>query len=236
MIMQLGTGIYTPPEAAKLLHEKPETIRRWAFGYSRNRAAGRTAYPALIQTDLPEVEGERALTFVELVELLYIRAFHRAGASWQTIKEAATVAARLYSSEHPFALRQVYMDPRRVLYGALRNPDGSESFVQLRGDAQHELPALVRPFLDQLEFDLNDLASRWWPLGKHAGVVIDPAFAFGAPIVEDAGIRTQTLVDSYRAEVAANGDRTVEHVAWLYEVSPRNVETALSFHQWLRAA
>jgi uncharacterized protein (DUF433 family) len=236
MIMQLGTGIYTPLEAARLLHEKPETVRRWAFGYSRERAAGRVAHPPLIQTDLPEIEGERALTFVELIELLYIRAFHRAGATWHVIKEAANVAARLYSAEHPFALRQVYMDPRRVLYGALRNPDGSESFVQLRGDAQHELPAMVKPFLDQLDFDMNDRASRWWPMGKHAGVVIDPAFAFGAPIVEDVGIRTRTLADAYRAESAADGEKALEHVAWLYEISPRHVETALSFHQWLQAA
>lgn len=236
MIMHPGTGLYTPAEAARLLHEKPDTIRRWAFGYFRNRPAGLKTHPPLINTDLPEIEGERALTFVELVELLYIRAFHRAGASWHVIKEAATVAARLYSSEHPFALRQVYMDPRRLLYGSIPNADGSDSFVQLSGDAQQEFPALVKPFLDQLDFDMNDLASRWWPLGKHAGVVMDPAFAFGAPIVEDVGIRTKTLADAYRAELAGSGDKTVEHVAWLYEVSPQNVETALAFHQWLRAA
>lgn len=231
-----GTGIYTPREAALLLHEQTDTVRRWAFGYRRNRAAGPTVHPPLIRTDLPEIEGERALTFVELIELLYIRAFHGAGATWHEIKEAATVAARLYTSEHPFALRQLYVDPGRLLYGAVQNADGSESFIRLRGHGQQELPALVKPFLDQLDFDVNDVASRWWPLGRHGGVVIDPAFSFGAPIVEEVGIRTRTLADAYRAEQGARGEKALEHVAWLYEISPRHVETALTFQTWLRAA
>jgi hypothetical protein len=231
-----GTGLYTPAEAASLLHEQPETVRRWAFGYRRNRAAGPTVHPALIRTDLPELEGQRALTFVELVELLYIRAFHTAGASWQEIKEAATVAARLFTSEHPFALRQVYVDPGQVLYGAVQNVDGSESFIRLRGHGQLELPTLVKPYLDQLDFDLNDVASRWWPLGRHGGVVIDPAFSFGAPLVEEVGIRTRTLSEAYGAEHASYGEKTIEHVAWTYEISPRHVETALAFQRWLAAA
>ncbi|WP_420129612.1 hypothetical protein [Longimicrobium sp.] len=230
-----GTGLYTPAEAAALLHEQPETVRRWAFGYRRNRAAGPTVHPPLIHTDLPELEGQRALTFVELVELLYIRAFHAAGASWHEIKEAATVAARLFTSEHPFALRQVYVDPGRVLYGGVQNADGSESFIRLRGHGQHELPTLVKPFLDQLDFDLNDVATRWWPLGRNGGVVIDPAFSFGAPRVEEAGIRTRTLAQAVGAEHAVYGEKTVEHVAWTYEISPRHVETALAFEQWLEA-
>ncbi|HEX2079761.1 MAG TPA: hypothetical protein VHG08_18745 [Longimicrobium sp.] len=231
-----GTGIYTPAEAATLLHERSETVRRWAFGYRRTRAAGPAVHPPLIRTDLPEIEGERALTFVELVELLYIRAFHTAGASWREIREAATVSARLFTSEHPFALRQVYVDPGRVLYAAVQNADGSKSFIRLRGHGQHELPALVKPYLDQLDFDLNDVASRWWPLGRHGGIVIDPAFSFGAPLVEEVGIRARTLADACHAEHAAHGEKTVEHVAWLYEVSPRHVETALAFQRWLKAA
>jgi hypothetical protein len=33
----LGTGIYTPAEAAALLKAPPEEVRRWAFGYARRR-------------------------------------------------------------------------------------------------------------------------------------------------------------------------------------------------------
>lgn len=234
--MQPGTGIYTPGEAAALLHEDAGTVRRWAFGYGRNRLGGRVQHPPLIRTDLPEIEGERVLTFVELVELLYIRAFQNAGASWKTIREAARVAARLYASEHPFALRQLYVDPDSFLYGAIEEADGSEALIQLRGHGQQAFPQFVKPYLEQLEFGVDDLASRWWPLGRRGGVVVDPRHAFGAPVVEETGIQTQTLADAYRAERRIHGDRALERVAWIYEIKPKHVQTALDFQHWLQAA
>lgn len=233
--MQAGTGIYTPAEAAVLLHERPETVRRWAYGYKRSRASGRTAHAPLIHTELPTLEGQDALTFVELIELLYIRAFERAGVSWKLIRDAANVAARMFSTRHPFALRQVYVDPHSV-YGAVSEDDGSESLVQLVGHGQHAMPQLVKPFLEQIDFGANDVARRWWPLGRDGGVVVDPLFAFGAPVVEEVGIRCRTLANTVAAERPVHGDRAVEYVAWTYEISPRSVETAVRFEQWLRAA
>ncbi|HEU0016573.1 MAG TPA: hypothetical protein VFQ45_23025 [Longimicrobium sp.] len=229
----LGTGIYTPADAALLLHERPQTVRRWAFGYTRRRGAERIVHPPLIQTDLPEIEGQRALTFVELVELLYVRAFERAGVSWAHIREAARVAARLYATDHPFALRQVYVEPGSV-YGGLEERDGTEALVQLVGHGQHAFPQLVKPYLDQLDFDGNDVARRWWPMGRDGGVVVDPAFAFGAPIVEAVGMRATTLQRAYRAELAEFGGKAVDRVAWTYEIEPKHVETALRFDAWLK--
>lgn len=230
-----GTGIYTPADAATLLHERPDTVRRWAFGYRRVRGSRPVAHPPLIHTDLPELEGQRALTFVELIELLYIRAFERAGVPWRLIKEAANVAARMYSTDHPFALRQLYIDPHSV-YGAVQEPDGSESLVQLVGHGQHAMSQLVKPYLEQIEFGADNVARRWWPMGKDGGVVVDPLFAFGAPIVEGVGIRTRTLAGTYEAELPAYGEGAADRVAWTYEISPRDVHTALAFERWLKTA
>ncbi|HEX7240222.1 MAG TPA: hypothetical protein VF263_08160 [Longimicrobiaceae bacterium] len=235
--MTLGTGIYTPYEAAMLLREDTSTVRRWAFGYHRNRPGkGRSWHPPLIHTDLPELEGEKALTFVELIELLYIRAFEQAGVPWDAIREAANVAARMYKTDHPFALRQVYADPRS-LYASVQETDGSESLVQLVGHGQHTIPELIKPYLEQLEFDLNDVASRWWPLGRLGGVVVDPRHAFGAPVIAEVGIRTKVLSDAYYAERDLYGEEeALNRVAWVYEINPNHVETALQFKHWLQAA
>lgn len=228
----VGTGLYTPQEAAMLLHEAPSTVRRWAFGYKRNRAKGKVAHPALILTDLPMVEGERALTFIELVELLYIRAFLRAGVSWNTVKTAANVAARMFDSTHPFALRRLYVDPKAVFAGVEEN-DGREMLIQLIGHGQHTMPSIVKPYLDELDFDVNDVANRWWPMGRTGGVVIDPRHSFGAPIVDGTGIRARTLIDAHRDEFPHYKARTVEHVAWTYNIRPVQVEAALQFQTWL---
>jgi uncharacterized protein (DUF433 family) len=233
--MTTWTGIFTPQDAAALLHERPEAVRRWAFGYTRKRQGRTVHHPPLIKHELPSMEGEPALTFVEVVEMLYIRAFQRAGASWSLIREAACVAARLYDSDHPFALRQVYVDPHSV-YAALREADGSESLVQLSGHGQQAFPALVKPYLDQIDFDVNQVASRWWPLGRLAGVMVDPRHAFGAPVLENSGIRTEVLRAAFVAEGGASREVAVDRVAWMYEIAPRDVDLALRFEQWLKAA
>ncbi|HYH79644.1 MAG TPA: hypothetical protein VEX86_07595 [Longimicrobium sp.] len=242
-MIALGTGIYTPGEAAALLHEKPATVRRWAFGYRRVRPTGPTRHAPLIATDLPVLEGKPAISFVELIELLYIRAFTAAGASWGIIKEAANVAARELAERghapggrHPFAMRNFFVDPEGLLYVVLNESDDSEAVVLLRGHGQHAFPQLVKPYLDQIDFGLDDVATRWWPLGREGGVCVDPLRAFGAPIVEEAGIRAGTLADVYDAELPQHGARTVDRVAWLYEIPPRSVETALGFRRWLTAA
>jgi uncharacterized protein (DUF433 family) len=233
--MQLATGIYTPGDAAALLHARPETVRRWAFGYKRSRGGDAVAHPPLIQTELPELQGERALTFVELVELLYIRAFERAGVSWKLIKDAAGVAARMFSTRHPFALRQVYVDPGSV-YGSVQEEDGSESLVQLVGHGQHAMPQLVKPYLEQIDFGADDVARRWWPMGRDGGVVVDPNFAFGHPIIAETGMRAHALAAAHDAEFPAFGAGAVDRVAWTYDIEPRHVTTALDFREWLREA
>lgn len=228
----VGTGIYTPQEAARLLHDQARTVRRWAFGYDRNRKTGKVSHPPLISTDLPRLEGDDALTFIELIELRYIRAFLRAGVSWKTVKEAANVAARMFNTSHPFAMRRLYVDPKAVFAG-VEDEDGREVLIQLVGYGQHAMPSIIKPYLDELEFDVNDVANRWWPMGRTGGVVIDPQHSFGAPIVDGTGIRTQTLSDAYRAELNRYKDRTAEHVAWMYNIRPVQVESALRFRTWL---
>lgn len=232
--MIAGTGIYTPRDAAALLGEQPATVRRWAWGYSRPRAGRPVRYPPLIATELPEVEGEKALTFVELVELLYVRAFQRLGVPWQLIRHAAALAAKILDTEHPFALRRLYVDPRGV-YAELREADGSESLVHLVGEGQHAIAQIVRPYLNELEFDVNEVARRWWPMGKSAGVVVDPMIAFGAPVVEGVGMRASSLSDAYDAELPTFGAAgAVKRVAWTYDIDPADVKTALGFREWLR--
>lgn len=233
----VGKGLYTPPDAAALLHEQPQTIRRWAFGYVRTRQGDRRTYPPLIKTELKPVNGAQALTFIELIELMYVRGFVRAGAPWHLIKEAARVAARIYHTDHPFAIRSFLADPKGI-YAVLEESHGRESLVQLVGHGQHTMVDLVRPYLGQLEFDINDVVSRWWPMGREGRVVVDPTRDFGAPIVEEVGIKTKILSDAYYAESRRDQDpeTTLDRVAWLFGVRADHVETALRFKQWLLAA
>jgi uncharacterized protein (DUF433 family) len=231
----IGTGIYSPPEAAALIKAPTAEVRRWAFGYSRCRGNGRVGYDPLIQTRLPELEGQQALTFMELVELMYIKGFRRAGAPWKLIHEAAEVAARLFQTEHPFAMRKFFADPGGI-YAELQEAHGGESLVRLIGHGQHTFQEVVQPYLGQLEFDPLEVPTRWWPMGREGRVVVDPQVAFGAPIVAEIGVPTRILAEALNAEMEYDPARGLERVAWVYKVPTRHVQTAVRFEEWLKAA
>jgi uncharacterized protein (DUF433 family) len=231
----LGTGIYTPADAAALLKAPASEVMRWAFGYDRRRNGVRTHYAPLIQTQLPEIEGHHALTFMELVELMYIKGFRKAGAPWKLIHDAARVAARLFGTEHPFAMKKFFADPGGI-YALLEEEHGGESLVRLVGHGQHAFQEVVGPYLGQLEFDPVDVPTRWWPLGREGRVVVDPQVSFGAPIVAEIGVPTRILAEALEAEKEYDPARALERVAWVYKVPPRHVQTAVRFEEWLRAA
>lgn len=231
----IGKGIYTLADAAALLKAPPAEVRRWAFGYERVRGGAPVRYDPLIRTELPEIEGQRALTFVELVELMYIKGFRKAGAPWKLIHEAASVAARLFESEHPFAMRSFFADPDGI-YALLDEANGGASLVRLIGHGQHTIQEVVRPYLGQLEFDPLDVPTRWWPMGREGRVVVDPLVSFGEPVVAEVGVPTRVLAEALHAERDFGPERALERVAWVYKVPPRHVHAAVRFEEWLKAA
>lgn len=231
----IGKGIYTPAEAGALLKAPADEVRRWAFGYDRRRNGVKVRYEPLIQTELPDIEGQHAITFTELVELMYIKGFRRAGAPWRLVHEAAEVAARMFGTEHPFAMRKFFADPTGI-YALLRESNGGESLVGLQGHGQHALREVVQPYLGQLEFDPMEVPTRWWPLGHEGRVVVDPQVSFGEPIVAEIGVPTRVLADALQAEREYDSDRAMERVSWVYKVAPRHVQTAVRFEEWLQAA
>jgi uncharacterized protein (DUF433 family) len=225
MAVLADQGLYTVVEAARLLHERPATVRRWAFGYERRGKS----YPPVIKTTLPEIDNQRALTFLELVELMFVRGFLKSGANWRLVKDAALFAARTYRTDHPFAMRKWFADPNGI-YALLEERGGGETLVQAAGHGQVAMRAALALYLDQLDFNVDQIATRWFPVGKATPVVVDPRRAFGAPVVEGTAIQTATLA----AQAAAG--QSVEEIAWWYEIEVHRVDAALRFENQLARA
>jgi len=107
---------------------------------------------------------------------------------------------------------------------------GREIFVHL-GDTLLEVgkkrglqawATVLGPFLENLEY-LEDIVSRWWPLGHGSLVVIDPDYGHGLPVIENSGIRTEVVLERFRA-----GALHAE-IAEDFGVTPTEVERALQF-------
>ena len=76
----------------------------------------------------------------------------------------------------------------------------------------------------------NDGAERWLPVNKRKIVVLDLALQFGTPVLAEAGIPTDTIYASFRAE-----GRDCTMAATVIDISPRMVTAAVESKERLAA-
>jgi uncharacterized protein (DUF433 family) len=216
----IGSGVYSLSEAERLAKIPRKRIRRWMEGYHFISSGKRHYSPPVIESAIGRGTGELALTFRDLVEVRFLEAFLRKGVTWKEMRIGAARAKTLLTMTHPFSSRRFKTDGRYILAEIA----GGDSPVLLNlSRNQLEFHAIINPLLQGLEFNQFDEPERWFPMTKRKGIVIDPARAFGAPIVIHGGVPTRVLAASARAE------RSQRLTARLYDVPLRAVRIAVYY-------
>lgn len=229
----LGLGIYYPSEGARFLQVRPASLRRWAQGYTYwvPGHTARTRVRPVIRTDLPEIRRQRALSFLELMELRVVAALRRRGISLQRIRAAAGLGRMALGSAHPFATRKIYTDGRSIFATTAPAPD-DQAMIELAKDRDTQLiiAQIIEPFLEGLDFDeQTGVAERWWPKGRSGAVVLDPAISFGAPTIAGTRLRTDSVAGVAQAESIAAAARA-------FDVAEDLATAAFRFERELLAA
>lgn len=225
----VGVGLYTFAEASKLTNIPSRDLRRWLDGYSyKSRETSQHVRSApLWATELAEEEIE-GISFHDLLEVRFVAAFRKYGVSLQTIRCASQHARCLFDHPYPFTCKRFQTDGRTIFAEAIEET-GETQFLDLV-KKQYAFAQVIEPSLYRgIEFGKNELAQRWFPMNRSKAVVLDPQIAFGKPIITDAGVRTSTLYDAFRAE------GTKLTVAKLFEISVAAVEAAILFEERLAA-
>lgn len=224
----IGRGAYSAKDASRLTSIPVRRIQRWLLGYDFVTDSGRHhSWPVLKHDYDPGGKG-LWLSFADMIEIRFVDAFLRAGVSLPTIRLAAKRAAALMHEDHPFSSRQFKTDGRHIL-AEIAGSEGSSELVDLLSN-QVAFRRIVDPYLYKgLDFGPANHVERWWHVAGNRKVVIDPARAFGKPIVAKVGIPTRTL---YRALAA---ERSVRNVAAQFEVSEASVRAAIEFERKLAA-
>lgn len=195
-------------EAARLLRTPRRTLSRWMEGYVRKLRGGPKSY-------LPVIDWEdgSALTFGDLVELMYVRGFRNGGVALDDIRRAARKYREEWSTPYPLATKRFATDGRDLLIG--------------EGDHwRHALTGQHKAFFYELGARLvhtGDLTTEWRPLGQDRGVLLNPERSFGKPIDDLSGAHTFVL-----AQAATSGD-TPERIAWWYGTTATAVLDAVKF-------
>lgn len=201
----------------------PSTVRRWLYGYE---APGHRMRPVFGKRT---AVGERRpeISFLVLAELLVAAAFRKKRIRLERIRRAHDYAREHFGVEYPFAHLRFETDGRHILY-RFQQEEAGESLLALDQYGQWTLPGDVVDALESFEFE-DELASRWFPLGKDVPIVVDPRFGAGKPTIVNRGVTVETLQKRWQA------GQTIAFLAQDFRLDKGVVELALQKAESLAA-
>lgn len=223
----IGTGLYTPQEAAHFAKLRTDTFNRWFLGDARgNERVVRQRFGG---------EGkERVVTFIDLIQAVSVRRLRQSSiASKVTLSHIRDVvnACEREGIEFPLARdHTLYWLSKRLV---LRIDE--DRFIGLTPEIdKNQLYSgkIIEPFLKEVKFDDHDgLARVWTPLkGLDHRIDLNADRRFGMPIVEPCGILVSALVDAVETE------GSIERAADAFEVEEEAVSLALKYQEFLQSA
>jgi uncharacterized protein (DUF433 family) len=235
----LGRGVYSGTEALLLINFRRQsdashksiarqTVVRWLRGYDYDDRSGvRRHSEPLWHPDYANDDHVVEVSFRDVIELRFVKAFRDAGLSLPTIRECFNRAVEEVRDERPFSTQRFRTDGKTIFL-EITNTVREGELIDLR-HRQSVFHRLVAPSLHDLEFDA-DIVAKWYPLGMaRKSIVIDPTRAFGRPIISNGGVPTQVISDAVRVEGSP------DKVSKLYDVPLAAVREALAFEQRLAA-
>ncbi len=223
---------YGVAEAARLVGMSASRVRRWLRGYQYKwNVDGETKYGSqdpVVQHE--KVEESQGASFLDLIELLFARAFVDKGFPLQKIRAALDEARGLLRLDYPFARRRFFTDGSEIYLQLEKN--SARHLLQLFSGGQWAIPEVIHSIAEQIRFDdPTGLPLDWWPRGRKGGVFLSPRISFGAPTLARRHVKTSNVYDLFLAE-----GRSLIAVADWYAIEPDDVKAAVEFEQELLAA
>jgi uncharacterized protein (DUF433 family) len=224
----LGKGVYTLTTAAKILRINPRKMRRWINGYTYQKNMECRSKKPLFKTDFIYNSDDVIISFLDLTELLFIKTFIQYGISVQKIRKAAINAANLLDTSHPFAVREMFTDGKTI-FAKIAQDENDTSLLDLIKE-QFQLGKIIEPLLYKcIDFDENNHAERWWPLGKKEGIVLDPSRSMGQPILNNYNVKTELIYELYKT------GHSINEISEWYELEKKAIELAINYEKGLAA-
>lgn len=233
--MYSGTGIYSLPEAARLIHVPARKIHRWLYGYTYLKKSGEGRVQAFSdplwtpQHSKTEYDAE-AIGFNDLLEVRFVAAFVEHGVPLAIVRQCMETARQLFGVDYPMTSGSFKTDGKTIFADAIEKIVKEGALLDLK-NRQFAFKDIISPYLYAgIEYD-GKRAAKWYPQGGRHHVVLDPARQFGSPIVDELGVPTGVLYASYLAE--GENSRAIAQTTKAYEVPAKFVEAAIKFEQGL---
>lgn len=213
-IAQLGHGIYTMSDMAKILKLPYGKVNYWLNVYWDGLLKGKRSSYSWKSNDV------RVVNFHTLIEFYTMMHFGERGIKPKMVLKAHESLSDIYKTKFPFANGKILSE---------LNTDGEKIYIE-RNDEQLSLDGtwqfsmkFIEEFFIKLEFNENDLVSRFWPLGKNKRIVVDPSRQFGQPIISNTNIHPNVIYKLYQ------GGEPIEFISSLYDLDEDVVKHAIEF-------
>jgi len=218
----IGLGLYTIPEASRLVGVPGQRIRRWLKGHSYRGKV----YEPLWEPEVPDLNGKTFVSFRDLMEIRIANRLIQLEISSQKVRAAILVAREVTGQDHPLSTNRFRTDGRNIFLHLIQQDETGEDQEALLNllKKQYAFEKLLAPLLASVDFTPDGAPRLWWPRGRSKGIVVDPARAFGQPIDVESSVPTAVLAGAGQVE-------GIKRAASLYAVTERAVRRAMAFEQ-----
>lgn len=213
----LGYGIYTVADVAVLLRLPVHKVRYWLNQFWDGRLASESG----ARFSWGE-RREKAVNFYTLIEFYVFYQLREQRVPAAKILSAHQLLSREFGTPYPFASHKIMTDGKGILF----SPDGGDSIVDATRALQHNIPGIIRDFVQKIEFEgESQLAERFFPAGKSSSIVVDPHHQMGQPTISGTNILAGTLYSMHKA------GESPDFIARLYGLKEAQVQDAIEFYR-----
>lgn len=210
----LNEGIYSVIDAANIIKQSADKVRRWFKKLSE------VDYEGLDGTAKTDID-KRRISFHGLIELVVIGTLLENGFTIKNIVKARTdLKSKSGKDYYPFATNNVKDDLKvsgnTILF---QFPHGT---VTLDGTGQYNLD-IIKQFFKDIIFE-NDIAMRIMPQTGKGEIIVDPKFAGGKPsFVKHNDLEVEMIMGFY------DGEDSIGELMENYSLSREEIEAALNY-------
>lgn len=215
----LSAPTYSIADASRLTGIGKWSVSRWLRGY---KYEGGEQGPVIRRSIPPQ---STYASFLDLIDLLFVKRFIERGIPLQRIRKAADEAIGYTGTPH-FARSTFFTSNRNIILKLI-----SGDMVALLRHGQRAMGEIIEKVYDKLDFEEvteYGFARRWYPNGKDGHIVIDPLISFGRPTLLGYGVATNNIFDLYLGE-----DKKIEPVGEWFNIPVPKIQAAVHFEHSL---
>ena len=212
---------YGPAEAARYLRLPAATLRTWLIGRDYPKGGSKATFHPLIK---PANRQPLQLSFFNLIEAHVLRALRTEhGVALAELRKAIAFAEKKLQLDRLLLSRQLSTHAGQVFL------DRYVELINLSASGQLAMRKMFEDHLKRVEWDEWHFPVRLYPYvdsvprSADRPIAIDPAVAFGRPIVLRAGVSTAAIADRIDA------GETVAALADDYGLTGEEIEQAVFY-------